>query len=118
MGLMSLASCRRLVPVRAWSRQLRTCSLIFFTASLLTAGWKGQKMLPFFALAARGRKVYPRNVNSVQGNSLRRLESWQYTSLVLSGCKRSPTSAILWSRAAQTRLAWDSASGIQREWLN
>jgi hypothetical protein len=26
-------------------------------------------MLPFFALAAQGRKVYPRNVNSVQGNS-------------------------------------------------
>ncbi len=32
-------------------------------------------MLPFFALAARGRKVYPGNVNPVQGNSLRRLES-------------------------------------------
>ncbi len=64
-------------PVRWCSRQDRTVALIFFRASLLTAGRKAVNIVPSFRRAARARKVNPKNVNDVCSCEPRRCPSWQ-----------------------------------------
>ena len=71
---------------------------------MLIAGRNALNMLfPSLVGAFLARNVYPRNVNDVFSQSpSRRFLSLQYTILVLSGCSRSPTSAIRSSSAAST----------------
>jgi hypothetical protein len=68
--------------------------------------WQEVKVTPCLLRAPRARNVYPRKVNSVCSQSSRRLPSLQYTILVLAGCSRSPTSAILFAIAVTSILAW------------
>lgn len=50
--------------------------------------------------------MYPRKVKDVCSQEPRRLPSLQYTTLVLSGCSRNPTWAILSPIARRAYCAW------------
>lgn len=94
--------------MRRCSRQDRTWALALCKASLLIAGRNDVKLRPFLPRALRARKVKPRKVNDVCSKSARRLPSLQYTIRVLSGCRRSPTSASLSAIAVASVRAWRS----------